>query len=498
MSLFDALVWGDTRFGAVAPPAAPGAGGGGGGGGGMLGMGGSLGESELRIITVQACVSLISSAIAALPRKIVEKGDRQRVPIEGPEWRHLLGPPNPATNAGGTFWRTVTASLLLHGNSFIWKSRDRERPAPPGGVNELWFMAPQRLRVEFSRETGKVFHDSVSRRTFTPLDVMHMQGLGTDGLRGLSPIQEAATSLGSMMLAERGVNRFLRNGMTMAGFLRTPEKMRGADGQARATELKDRFQAKVQAGVEGIGDIAVLDNGAEFEPLTVPWEQMQFLELREFQRDDLISLFRCPPHMLGIGGKDSNWGTGVEQRSIQFVTYTLIPWIRQLEEVIETELLPDDLQMRFNVTGLLRGDMRTRAEYYSKMRDMGVLSADDILEFEDLPPRPIDDDYHVKSGNTLLPVGSGRPTPVLQQNQTPRQQAPIPPPAAESVSDEIYRVLAGEMVPYVGDLIERAHCGECGKLIGRIVNADAWLWCSRCGAERQPRERARLTTTPTV
>lgn len=476
-------------MGAIAPPDRN-AIAGGGGGAGFITDGSPRGEQALRIITVNACVSLISSTIGALPRKIVEKGDRSRTPRTGPEFRHLLGVPNSATNSGATFWRTVIASLLLHGNGYVWKSRDVERPALAGGINELWFVQPDRVSVDFSRDRGKTFMLD-RRREVTQFEIMHTTGLGTDGLRGLSPIQEASTSMGSMVLAERGVNKFLASGMTMAGFLKTEEKLRGDEGKARATELKANWHERIASGVDGIGEIAVVDNGADFKPLTLPWDQMQFIELREFQRDDLISLFRCPPHMLGIGGKDSNWGTGVEQRSIQFVTYTLLPWIKQLEEAINFELLPEDLELKFNVTGLLRGDMRTRAEFYAKMRDMGVLSADQILEFEDLPPRRIDDDYHVKSGNTLLPVPGGRPTPLLQQNPTPRPPAPLPPPAADEadVADAIYRVLAAAEVPYVGDLIAEAHCGECGKLIGREVNGDALLWCPRCNAERQPRER---------
>ena len=485
-TLLDGLRHGDGQLGAAAPPQRGmhlgGQGDGFGVFGGLVpGEGGAAAAAQaLRITTVYACVNLIAQTVASLPRKVIRRGDKSRVPVRDEAFRHVWGRPN-AQHLGTTTWTTFMASLLLQGDGFLWKDRDPSRPSSGDLPNELWSLRPERVRVTRTDEGVKVFRlDNQPALTFDASMIGHVPALSPDGLRGIAPIEAAAMQLGAVFNADKTTAAFFKRGMTMSGVLQAKDMI----SQQKAQELKDRWKENVAAGAAGVGEIAVLDNGAEFKPIMAPFEQFQFVEYRTFTREDIVSIFRCPPTLIGLGGADSNWGTGVEQRGIHFVTYTLMPWLTSIEELINAELLDPDLEMKFAVNGLLRGDMKSRAEFYTKMRDGGFFSADDVLEIEDMPPRPIGDDYVLKSGFMRIPVETGA-------LEAPSPSLPQPPSgngaALETVVGDVMRRYEDQVItdvpsPVAGLLAAsfRNCCPRCDRLVARGAADGVELRCERC------------------
>ncbi|HEY0838790.1 MAG TPA: phage portal protein, partial [Vulgatibacter sp.] len=135
---------------------------------------------------------------------------------------------------------------------------------------------------------------------------------------------------------------------------------------------------------------AILEEGMTWTPLTMSMEDAQYIETRKFQRGEIASLFRVPPHM--IGDLERATFSNIEQQSIDFVTHSLRPWLVRIEQsIVRDLLLPSERREffpRFNVEGLLRGDFKSRMEGYAIGRNIGVFNADEIRDLEDRSPIP--------------------------------------------------------------------------------------------------------------
>ncbi|MFJ8555304.1 phage portal protein [Streptomyces sp. NPDC093676] len=335
-------------------------------------------RSALHMPAVWRSVAVIAGVSAALPLHTYTAGTKDR--LDSP----LLDDPHPELTPL-ELWRLAYVHRVLWGNAYIQKLR-----APSGQVKELWPVAPDRVQVAREKPspdnpTGKWFWATDDWGTvwrLTSRDMLHIPGLGYDGLTGCSPVRAAAQGIGLAQAAELGAAKLFGRGNMVSGVLQTEQRLTAE----QASKLKAAWQSKV-GGIENAHEVAVLDSGASFQPVTMPLRDAQFLESREFQISEIARMFGVPLFLLMETAKSTSWGTGLEQQAQGWVTFDLAPtWLAPTEQRITKELLPAGQYAHYALQGLLRGDTAARATFYRAMRDTGVMSANDIRYLEELPP----------------------------------------------------------------------------------------------------------------
>lgn len=351
-------------------------------------------KGSLALSSVWRATNLLAGTIAGLPLH-ARDGERREVDVPA-----LRSPHPDWTSFELAEMRMV--HLLLWGNSYAQKVRNGA-----GQVVELWPLDPSQVKVGKAKVTdanrsGKVFRLGADDRAYTPYDVLHIPGLGYDGLTGVSPVRLGSQSHGLGLAGEKYAAKLFGNGALLSGVLQTEQRLE----QDQADRLKANWRARM-GGLTGAHEVAVLDSGAKFQPLGMPPADAQMLESRKFQVSEVARWFGVPPHMIGDVEKSTSWGTGIEQQSLGFVVYTLRPWLVRIEQRLNREVVrPADrrVYVKHKVEGLLRADSAGRAEFYRTMREIGVFSANDIRDLEDLTP--------VDGGDTYLqplnmaPLGS--------------------------------------------------------------------------------------------
>ena len=219
-----------------------------------------------------------------------------------------------------------------------------------------------------------------------PSDVLHIPGLGFDGLVGYSPIAMAKNAIGMAIACEEYGAKFFANGAAPGGVLEHPGTIK--DPQ----RVRESWQSTF-GGSGNSNKIAVLEEGMKYTPIGISPEQALFLETRKFQINEIARIFRVPPHMVGDLEKSSF--SNIEQQSLEFVKYTLDPWVIRWEQSIMRTLLSTDEKkqyfVKFNLEGLLRGDYASRMSGYATARQNGWMSANDIRELENLDRIPAED-----------------------------------------------------------------------------------------------------------
>ena len=338
--------------------------------------------SAMQMPAVWRAVNLLAGTAASLPLKAYKVG------TQDPAAAQLLTTPHPDMTPY-ELWETAFTHMLLWGNCYLQKVRNGA-----GAVVELWPIHPSRVKVARVKvaeglEGGKLFEVD-GKTPLTSREILHIPGIGYDGVTGVSPIRLATQAIGLGLAAEQYASRLYASGALMSGILQTEQRLE----QGAADRLKANWQAKV-SGLSNAHDIAVLDSGASFQEVSMPATDAQMIESRRYQTQEIARWFGIPPHMLGEVSGSTSWGTGIEQQSIGFVVYTLRPWLSRFEQRITKEATPTGVYAKFKVEGLLRGDSAARGSFYNTMRMVGAYSANDIRRLEDEPPIDGGDDYLV-------------------------------------------------------------------------------------------------------
>ncbi|MEU9793824.1 phage portal protein [Streptomyces sparsogenes] len=349
-------------------------------------LGGAPGDAGVRVTETSAlhmpavwrAVAVVANVSAALPLHTYAAGTKDRTSVA------LLEDPHPELTRF-ELWRLVYVHRLLWGNAYVQKVRNGG-----GEILQLWPIRPDRVRVDreapsASNPGGKVFWVKDDRgvvQRLTSREILHLPALGYDGVTGCSPIRAAAEGIGLGLAAEKAAAKLYGSGNMISGVLQTEQRLT----QEQAEQLKANWKAKL-GGHQSAHDIAVLDSGASFHPVTMPYKDSQFLESRQFQVTEVARMFGVPLFLLMETQKSTSWGTGLEQQAQGFVTWDLAPtWLTPTEQRVTKELLPADQYAKYQLGGLLRGDSTARATFYRAMRDTGAFSADDIRDLEDLTP----------------------------------------------------------------------------------------------------------------
>jgi HK97 family phage portal protein len=283
--------------------------------------------------------------------------------------------------------------LLLWGNAYAQIIRDGR-----GNVVSLYPLLPDRMTIDRSSK-GELFyeyHKKTGSAILRKEEVLHIPGLGFDGLVGYSPIAMAKNAIGMAISTEEYGARFFSNGASPGGVLEHPGVVK--DPKRIRDSWNDVYQ-----GTSNAHRVAVLEEGMKFQPISIPPEQAQFIATRKYQLNEIARIFRIPPHLIGDLEKSSF--SNIEQQSLEYVKYTLDPWIVRWEMALKRALLSEkekqEYFIKFNLSALLRGDYQSRMNGYAVGRQNGWLSANDIRELEDLNriPEDLGGDLYLVNGN---------------------------------------------------------------------------------------------------
>jgi HK97 family phage portal protein len=367
-------------------------------------------HTAMQMTAVYSCVRILAEAVAGLPLhlyKYTASGGKEKA-LSHPLYFLLHDEPNPEMSSF-VFRETLMTHLLLWGNAYAQIIRNGK-----GEVIALYPLMPNRMSVD--RDSSGALYYTYTRYsdeaptmngmmvTLRPSDVLHIPGLGFDGLVGYSPIAMAKNAIGMAIACEEYGAKFFANGAAPGGVLEHPGTIK--DPQ----KVRDSWNAAYQ-GSSNSHRVAVLEEGMKYQPIGISPEQAQFLETRKFQINEIARIFRVPPHMVGDLEKSSF--SNIEQQSLEFVKYTLDPWVIRWEQAISRALLrPDEKKLyfaKFNVDGLLRGDYVSRMNGYATARQNGWMSANDIRELENLDriPPELGGDLYLINGNMTKLADAG-------------------------------------------------------------------------------------------
>jgi len=361
-------------------------------------------RTAMQMTAVYASVRILAEAIGGLPLHLyryTDNGGKEKA-LSHPLYHLLHDEPNPEMSSF-VFRETLMTHLLLWGNAYAQIIRN--------GKNEvvaLYPLMPNKMSVDRD-ENGRLYYtyyrgpdEAIKNKDFAvtlqPSDVLHIPGLGFDGLVGYSPIAMAKNAIGMAIACEEYGAKFFANGAAPGGVLEHPGTIK--DPQ----RVRESWQSTF-GGSGNANKIAVLEEGMKYTPIGISPEQAQFLETRKFQINEIARIFRVPPHMVGDLEKSSF--SNIEQQSLEFVKYTLDPWVIRWEQSIQRALLSHDEKavyfVKFNVEGLLRGDYQSRMNGYAIGRQNGWMSANDIRELENLDRIPAEEggDLYLINGNML-------------------------------------------------------------------------------------------------
>lgn len=386
-------------------------------------------RSAMQMTAVYACVRILSEAIAGLPLHMYrykDEGGKEKA-LDHNLYQLLHDEPNPEMTSF-VFRETLMTHLLLWGNAYAQIIRNGK-----GEVIALYPLMPNRMTV--NRDSNGMLYYQYQKSNddaptmegssviLSPSEVLHVPGLGFDGLVGYSPIAMAKNAIGLSIAAEEYGAKFYANGAAPSGVLEHPGVLKDP------AKVRDSWNAAF-GGSSNSHKVAVLEEGLKYTPISISPNEAQFLETRKFQIDEIARIFRVPPHMVGDLEKSSF--SNIENMSREFVTYTLSPWMVRWEQSLSKALLNEEEKksyfFKFNVDGLLRGSYHERMQGYSIGIQNGFLCPNDVRELEDLDLIPEDAGGYkfMVNGNMvdLANVGAAYQsnTPTTQPSETTEEE----------------------------------------------------------------------------
>ena len=351
-------------------------------------------QSAIQVSAVYACVRVIAETIASLPLhvfKSTETGSEKAT--EHILYRILHDEPNREMTSF-VLRETMLTHLLLWGNSYSQIIRTGRNQ-----IDSLYPLLPDHMEVDrdskgkltytYTTSDGRIYR-------LSPEEVLHIPGLGFDGVVGYSPIALEKNAIGLGLAAEEYGSKFFSNGARPAGVLTHPNTVKDPK------RLRDSWNAAYGGSVNS-GRVAILEEGMKFDTISMPNNEAQFLETRKFQVSEICRIYRVPPHL--VGDLEHATFSNIEHQSISFAVHTIRPWLVRIEQAINRSLFSEREKNRFyaqfNIDGLMRGAYKERMEGYAIARQNGWMSANDIRELENM--NPLTDD---QGGNTYLVNGN--------------------------------------------------------------------------------------------
>ena len=339
-------------------------------------------DTAMRLTAVYGCVRALAESFAILPPILYQKDGRNKEPLTN-HWLYKLLAKKPNRYQNGFEWRMMLMGhLALRGNAFCHITANSR-----GEVVELMPLHPDRVRIEiqpdgnyrylFTDRNGELF-------IYLREDVFHLKGLSPDIYLGYNPIELARDAVGIGLSSQAYGARFFENDAKPAGgWIEHPGSFK--DKEAKLI-FRESWQ-EMQAGGNR-GKTAVLENGMKFHEIGINNADAQFLETRRFTVEDVARIFGVPPHRIGHLEQSTN--NNIEHQGLEFVTYTMTPWVTAWEAKVAELLINDDedLELKFNFAQLLRGDSKARSLFYHNGILDGWMTRNEPRVWEDLEPLP--------------------------------------------------------------------------------------------------------------
>lgn len=446
-------------------------------------------DKAMKYIPFFAAVRNISEDVAGLPLNVYQRldgGGRAR-DTDHPVDRILGAKPNPFMTAF-TFREVLQSHVLTWGNGYA-----EIEFATDGSVLNLWPLRPDRMSVFVDKRTDQVVYRYAlaggGRVDLPRRKVLHVHGLGFDGLVGYSVIERASHMLGMAISAEKYGEDWFEKGGIPPAYLSHPKELsdRGRDNLRQSIDngtLTDRHR------------MALLEEGMDIKTIGLPPRDSAFLEANGMTRSLVATLFRMPPDMLQDITRSTSWGTGIEQQGIGYVKYTLRSHLTRWEQEGNTRLLPnEDRYLRHVVDALLRGDSAARWTAYRAGADLGVYSIDDILEMEDRNPlpdglgsqhfvqlnrAPLEQIGEMTMEQRIAAVGG-----LIRSGFTPDAATDLVDlPTLDHTGLEPVTVSEQTRPPLRVVKMAEFRCPECSKLLVKMAGPGTVADCSRCKVER--------------
>ncbi len=353
-------------------------------------------QTAIQLSTVYACVRVISETVASLPLGVYEAtDDGNQKAADHPLYRLLHDEPNTEMTSF-VFREVMLAHLLLYGNSYSQIIRSGKN-----SIVGLYPLLPDHMDVDRDSKGNLTYTYTTSDGktvVIKPTDMLHIPGLGFDGVMGYSPIALEKSAIGLGLASEEYGSKFFSNGARPSGILTHPNTVKNP----RA--IRDSWNS-AYGGSTNANRVAILEEGMTFTPLSIPNNEAQFLETRKFQVEEICRIFRVPPHL--VGDLEHATFSNIEHMSIDFAVHTIRPWLVRIEQAMNRALFSDQekgkFYVQFNIDGLMRGDYKSRMEGYAIARQNGWMSANDIRQLENQNPIPAEKggDAYLVNGNMI-------------------------------------------------------------------------------------------------
>lgn len=352
-------------------------------------------RSSMQTTAVFACVRIIAETVASLPLQTYKYvGDGKEKAYDHPLYRILHDEPN-SEMTSFSLREAMMSHLLLWGNSYCQIIRNGR-----GDVLELYPLLPDKMTLDRDRKGNLYYAYLKDGLTYYlgPDEVLHIPGLGFDGVMGYSPVALAKNAIGLNIAAEEYGGRFFANNATPSGILSTSGTIKDP------AKVRDAWQA-AYGGISNSNKVAVLEDGLQYQAISMPNSDAQFLETRKFQIEEICRIFQVPPHMVADLSKSSF--SNIENQSISFVVHTIRPWLVRLEQAMNRKLFKDAEKsayfVSFNASALMRGDYKSRMDGYAIGIQNGFFSVNDVRRMENLDPIPAEEggDLYLTNGNML-------------------------------------------------------------------------------------------------
>ncbi|WP_449236030.1 phage portal protein [Aggregatibacter kilianii] len=339
-------------------------------------------EKSLKLSAVWACVRLRSQTIASLPLHL--KDSDRKIASKHELYKIIHDAPN-ADMCSSEFWEAQIANLDLWGNAYSRINRIG------GRVVSLDILDPQYMRVKRS-DSGEIVYiytkNNVDGGEYPESEILHFRGFTLDGLVGLSPISYQAHVMGLQIDANNAASKAFKNNLKAGGFLKTGDRVLNSDQRKLMRDALADFGKP-----ENAGKWMILEAGMEPANMSGAWinpHDAQLLESRYFGIEEICRAFGVPPQLVFSTDKSSSWASSAEQINQNFLTYSLNPMLKRIEQTISRKLLKPEERSKFypifSVEGLLRADSAGRASFYTALLQNGVMTRNEVRALENLPP----------------------------------------------------------------------------------------------------------------
>lgn len=346
-------------------------------------------NTSLAITTVWACVSLLSETVGILPIHLYKKTETGRESVSKHPALRLINRPNSYTSRLDLM-QHLMVSVVLYGNGYAVINRDKS-----GAPKKIDLVKPDVPQPALS-EKGELFYMIEGKKVHSD-DMIHVKGLVVDGLKGKSPIAVHRENLELTLMVQKYGQQFFSKGGNTSGVFEVP----GTLSDAAYERLKNNL-ATNYGGIGNSHKPLLLEGGMKYSRINIPLDDAQFLSTRKFQKSEIASIFRVPPHM--VGDLERSTYSNIEQQSQEFLTYCLMPYLVKIETELNSKLLSyddaADHYFRFGLNGLLRADSKSRSEYYKNMYLIGCMNPNEIRELEEMNKYNGGDEFYVQQNMT--------------------------------------------------------------------------------------------------